>query len=254
MNYYKKGQFSIFPSEQLRGLSPFQQVTMAWLIKHTNDEGHCFPSINLLCGETGIGRTKIIETLKELHGMELISKSQRSAEGIQTSNIYKVYTSMPFVLGGSPRERGGSPRERGGFATRPLTKSSELNTKNMSVGNENPKKEQNPTPKRKPNPKQPSEALALSKELLVTVSEATGRKLVSKPTGRHINKLLKVGVSVLEIQDTIKWIVGANRESEYPFCVQSEASLYEKWDKLRAAMLKSSETKPRANAKTGMCL
>ncbi len=92
---YKKGEFSLFPTAQLCGLNPFQQVTMAWLIHHTNQQGTCFPSLSKLCEETGIGKTKLIDTLKELVAMGLVSKKKRSSEAGRKSNLYTVHKRTP---------------------------------------------------------------------------------------------------------------------------------------------------------------
>ena len=96
MSAYKKGEFSLFPVKQLVGLTPYQQVTMAWLIHHTNTSGKCFPSLKKLVEETGVGKTKLVEVLKELAEMSrqeitgvrketvaLLRKQVKSAEKIE---------------------------------------------------------------------------------------------------------------------------------------------------------------------------
>ncbi len=101
---YKKGEFSLFPTSQLCGLNPFQQVTMAWLIHHTNQQGTCFPSLSKLCEETGIGKTKLIDTLKELVEMGLVSKKKRSSEAGRKSNLYTVHKRTPRRIQRPPDE------------------------------------------------------------------------------------------------------------------------------------------------------
>ena len=92
---YKKGEFSLFPVAQLIGLTPYQQVTMAWLIHHANASGKCFPSLKKLCEETGIGKTKLVKVLAELDEMGLISKKNRSDGNGRLSNLYTVYKCKP---------------------------------------------------------------------------------------------------------------------------------------------------------------
>ena len=110
---YRKGEFSIFPAIQLKGLDPYKQTVMAWLIFHTNADGTCFPSVDLLVDETGIGRSKLIKTLKELHSMGLIDKTIRNRVGGRQSTLYTVYKkrvppSACDKLGQSPPDKLGT--------------------------------------------------------------------------------------------------------------------------------------------------
>jgi hypothetical protein len=95
MSAYRKGEFSLFPVKQLVGLTPYQQVAMAWLIHHTNSSGKCFPSLKKLVEETGIGKTKLVTVLKELAEMGLISKVNRGSASGRKSNLYTVHKRQP---------------------------------------------------------------------------------------------------------------------------------------------------------------
>lgn len=91
---YTEGEFGIFPAKSVKGLPPNKQVTLAWLIFHTNNNtGVAFPSINTLCKECGIAsRTTMIKVLTELEQEGFIKKKHRQREGGgYTSNEYEVF-------------------------------------------------------------------------------------------------------------------------------------------------------------------
>lgn len=92
---YRKGEFGIFPALQLKGLDPYKQTVMAWLIFHTNTEGQCFPSIDTLVEETGISKRKLVDVLQELHRMGLIEKTIRNSKAGRKSTLYTVYKKRP---------------------------------------------------------------------------------------------------------------------------------------------------------------
>ncbi len=103
-------------------------------------------------------------------------------------------------------------------------------------------KEKTPPPKPSPSPKKRL-ALELCKDLLTRMGEATGRKLISKPSGTDIEKLLADGVSEQDIRATIQWLATDNQKRECKFVVLSGKSLRAKWDKLQEARVK-----PKAKA------
>ena len=91
---YTEGEFGIFPAKNIKGLTPKKQVTLAWLIFHTNtNTGVAFPSVNTLCDECGISsRTTMIGVLNELEREGFIRKRYRQKEGGGcTSNEYEVF-------------------------------------------------------------------------------------------------------------------------------------------------------------------
>jgi len=94
------------------------------------------------------------------------------------------------------------------------------------------------------------EAKRLATNLLIMIEDATGRKLVAKPSGSYkpIQALLDDGVSVSAIELTTKWLVTENLKREYPFVVQSGAKLRKKWDDIQAAMSKPKNTNSRSQA------
>jgi len=90
---YTAGEFGIFPAKQLQGMCPHKQVILSWLIFRANQQGTCFPSVEKLCGDTGIkSRTTVTRHLKELEaGGYIKSKTRMRGDGGQTSNEYAVF-------------------------------------------------------------------------------------------------------------------------------------------------------------------
>ena len=89
-------------------------------------------------------------------------------------------------------------------------------------------------------------ALNLSTQLLEAVGRARGKKLVSTPKSsrKPIADLMKRGVTEKEILEVIAWLEHENpKRGKYSLVIESGKSLFEKWDKLQAAMsrTKSSE-------------
>ena len=97
------------------------------------------------------------------------------------------------------------------------------------------------------SPKTTSVPLELSKFLVAETEKATGRSLIAKPNGKSINKLLRAGVTEDEIRRAVKWLTTTNLESEFALVVHSEKALYEKWDRITAAM----NRKPKTHKLTG---
>ena len=86
----KKGTFSIFPVAMCYGLHPYQQVLMAWLFKHANDDGICWPSLNLLAQECGISRDSVVRHIKILEEKGYLAKERRKNKNDWASTEYKV--------------------------------------------------------------------------------------------------------------------------------------------------------------------
>ena len=89
-------------------------------------------------------------------------------------------------------------------------------------------------------------ALSASKRLLLGVADTLGRKLTSKPSSAPILKLLKAGVTQLEVAEMITEVVLRSGQEYFPV-VQSSKALYEKWDALQNA---TSQSKPKPQVRT----
>ena len=89
-------------------------------------------------------------------------------------------------------------------------------------------------------PKRVSEAVPLAEHLLQRISEGSTATLLSNvsASATGIAKILRAGVSADLIRDTIDWLFDVNAFSEYPFRVESGASLHAKWDRIQLAMSK----------------
>lgn len=88
---YEKGTFATVPVGVIKGIDPLAQVVFMWMCMHMNGEGVCFPSIGLLCRETGIkARSTIHLKIALLEELGLIMKSSRFSGNEQTSNEYQI--------------------------------------------------------------------------------------------------------------------------------------------------------------------
>jgi len=89
-------------------------------------------------------------------------------------------------------------------------------------------------------------ATALANELLERTEAAIGRKLVSTVSSskKHIQKLIKKGISEADIRKAITFLVTTNLKGDYPLEVQSGKSLHEKWDKIQAAISRTKRNEP----------
>ena len=101
------------------------------------------------------------------------------------------------------------------------------------------------SPSRPSRSKKVSEAVPLAEHLLQRISESSTATLLSNvsASASGIAKILRAGVSPDLIRDTIDWLFDVNAFSEYPFRVESGASLHAKWDRIQMSMEKS---KPKA--------
>jgi len=86
---------------------------------------------------------------------------------------------------------------------------------------------------------------SLSLYFIEKISASVGRELLCTKAScrKWISKLLKKGIGEDEIISTIDWLATDNLKREYKFVVQSGKSLYEKWDRIKAAM--SRDDKPK---------
>ena len=88
----EQGTFGIFPSELAKDCECNEQVVLAWLWKHKNESGTCFPSLNRLCILCHLSKPTVIKALTSLEGRGLIAKGKQFAEdGGYARNIYTVY-------------------------------------------------------------------------------------------------------------------------------------------------------------------
>lgn len=96
------------------------------------------------------------------------------------------------------------------------------------------------SPTRPSKPKEVSEAVPLAEHLLQRVSEGSTATLLSNvaASAAGIAKILRAGVKADVIRDTIDWLFDVNAHTEYPFRVESGASLHHKWDRIQLAMSK----------------
>lgn len=100
-----------------------------------------------------------------------------------------------------------------------------------------------PTSPRKTKPT--SEAVPLAEHLLQRVTEASTATLLTNvaASAAGIAKILRAGVGVDLIRDTIDWLFDVNINSDYPFEVESGRALHAKWDRIQIAMNRQKPVK-----------
>lgn len=78
---------------QLRGGAKL--AVFLCLALHINEEGLCWPSISLICKETGYGKDTIYEALESLETMGYIARKKRREEKSNklTTNLYQIFPS-----------------------------------------------------------------------------------------------------------------------------------------------------------------
>jgi hypothetical protein len=83
-----------------------------------------------------------------------------------------------------------------------------------------------------------AEAGELAQHMIARISETQGSRLLTTvaTTSTGIAKMLRRGVDPDQVRRTIDWLVTDNLKRDKRFVVLSGESLYEKWDRLQAAM------------------
>lgn len=84
------GKFREVHLGQLKG--PALPVFLC-LALHSNEEGYSWPSIALICKETGYRRDAVFKALKYLVGLKFIKRVQRREKGIPkfATNLYRIF-------------------------------------------------------------------------------------------------------------------------------------------------------------------
>ena len=78
---------------QLRGAGKL--AVFLCLALHINEEGLCWPSVELIAKETGYGKDTVFAALKSLEKMGFIARKKRRDEGGKklTTNLYQIFPS-----------------------------------------------------------------------------------------------------------------------------------------------------------------
>jgi hypothetical protein len=78
---------------QLRGAGKL--AVFLCLALHINEEGLCWPSIDLICRETGYGKDTVFAALKSLERMGFIARKRRRDEAGKklSTNLYQIFPS-----------------------------------------------------------------------------------------------------------------------------------------------------------------
>lgn len=90
------GTFSIFPCHVANGMNPYEQTVLAWLWKHKNNEGSCWPSQATLAKSCGMSRKKINEVVQSLESKGVVKTDRRrDSNGGETSLLYTIILQPP---------------------------------------------------------------------------------------------------------------------------------------------------------------
>ncbi len=103
---YQKGTFVIIPNvHALVGLSPFVLSVFFWICKHSDQNGRCFPSFNLLAKEGAMSRRQVIRSVLTLEKIGFLKKTSGKKH---TSNRYQI-----LLKGGDYQSLGGDSQSPG---------------------------------------------------------------------------------------------------------------------------------------------
>jgi len=90
---FKKGTYIIVPNKQhLKLLSPKAQIAWLALCSHSDEDGHCYPSVKTMSKLTGTGEKTLKRGIDELIMFGFVKRKNRKKEdGSYTSNYYTLY-------------------------------------------------------------------------------------------------------------------------------------------------------------------
>ena len=77
-----------------------EKFVLIMLANYAGETGLAWPSMNRLCGDTGMSKDSVIRAIKGLEELSLLSVERRSVEGVNLPNIYHLN-----LRGGSRSQR-----------------------------------------------------------------------------------------------------------------------------------------------------
>jgi hypothetical protein len=75
--------------------TPILRLVLISLANHANADGLCWPSHGRICDETGLSRSTVIRSIKELDTARFIVRETKGGEGPRNTAIYRI---LPYVL------------------------------------------------------------------------------------------------------------------------------------------------------------
>jgi hypothetical protein len=83
---YRAGTFATVPLMMVKGLPPTAQIVFCWICYHCNQDGVCWPSLDVLCEECGIKKRTAIYNIKILIERGHLKKTRRP----NRANVYEL--------------------------------------------------------------------------------------------------------------------------------------------------------------------
>lgn len=79
----------------------------------SNERGDCYPSLNRLCDDTGMSRNTVIEAIKAMESVGLMTIQRRTQDGVNLPNVYRLNFAWSSRMGSAADalRGGGSPDE-----------------------------------------------------------------------------------------------------------------------------------------------
>jgi hypothetical protein len=87
-------KFSVkFRDQQLSQLKGATLAVFICLALHIEEDGTCFPSVNLICKETGYNRDTVFDALSKLEFRGYIARKQKTDKATKKfkSNVYQLF-------------------------------------------------------------------------------------------------------------------------------------------------------------------
>jgi hypothetical protein len=75
--------------------TPILRLVLISLANHANADGLCWPSHGRICDETGLSRSTVIRSIKELDSGRFIARETKGGAGPRDTALYRV---LPYVL------------------------------------------------------------------------------------------------------------------------------------------------------------
>jgi len=244
-----------------------KKLILLLLADRANDDGICWPSLATIADDAELTPECVCRNVSILEKAGFLKKKKRSGAGKYKNNEYHLRVDQLInsqliedQVTVDPKSSDHLIEDQTNLSQKNLSKDPIKSTSpdgssdiaaESNLGGEG----ETPRPPSLKEPKIPTErgydpkvsntfsekstdhecAKILATKLIEMASKAYGKKLIAKPSGsiQPIIKLFKCGVTAQEALKTLEWLYTINASSDYPFRVESGASLLKKWDSIQ---------------------